>query len=53
MPDLVGPHLRPGALVVADNANFFPPYVERARAPDSGYLSIRFGENVELSIGLG
>ena len=51
--DLVQPHLRPGALVVADNADFFPPYVERVRAAGSGYLSIGFGEDVELSIRLG
>lgn len=50
--DLVEPRLRPGALVVADNADFFPPYVERVRAPGSGYLSIGFGEDVELSIRL-
>ena len=51
--DLVQPHLRPGALVVADTADFFPPYVERVRAAGSGYLSIGFGEDVELSIRLG
>ena len=51
--DLVQPYLRAGALVVADNADFFPPYVERVRAAGSGYLSIGFGEDVELSIRLG
>lgn len=51
--DLVQPHLRAGALVVADNADFFPPYVERVRAAGSGYLSIGFGDDVELSIRLG
>ena len=51
--DLVQPRLRSGALVVADNADFFPPYVERVRAAGSGYLSIGFGDDVELSIRLG
>lgn len=51
--DMVHPYLRAGALVIADNADFFPPYVERVRAAGSGYLSIRFGDDVELSIRLG
>ncbi|HCI1918313.1 O-methyltransferase [Pandoraea sp. XJJ-1] len=51
--DLVEPHLRPGALVVADNADFSPEYLARVRSPDDGYLSIPFGEDVELSIRLG
>ncbi|RYF09874.1 MAG: O-methyltransferase, partial [Oxalobacteraceae bacterium] len=51
--DLVQPKLRSGAVVIADNANFFPPYVDRVRAADSGYLSVGFGEDVELSIWLG
>lgn len=51
--DLVEPHLRPGALVLADNANFFPPYVSRMRAADSGYASVGLGEDLELSIWLG
>jgi predicted O-methyltransferase YrrM len=51
--DLVESRLRPGALIVADNADFFPPYVERVRAPGSGYLSLGFGKDVELSVRLG
>lgn len=51
--DLVEPRLRPGALVVADNADDCPPYLARVRAPDSGYLSVPFGDDVELSIRIG
>lgn len=47
---LVAPRLRPGALIVADNADFCPPYLERVRAPGSGFLSIPFAGDVELSI---
>ena len=50
--DRVGPRLRPGALVVADNADFCPPYLERVRAPSGGYLSTPFAEDVEVSIRL-
>jgi predicted O-methyltransferase YrrM len=51
--DLVESRLRPGAMIVADNADLFPAYIERVRAANSGYLSIGFGEDVELSIRLG
>lgn len=50
---LVEPRLRPGALVVADNADFNPEYVAMVRAPGRGYLSLPFGEDVELSMRLG
>lgn len=50
---LVEPHLRPGALIVADNADYSPEYLERVRNPDNGYLSTPFGADVELSIRLG
>ncbi|MFY2559978.1 O-methyltransferase [Corallococcus terminator] len=45
--------LRPGALVVADNANDSPDYLTRVRDPRSGYLSTPFAEDVELSMRLG
>lgn len=51
--DRVESRLRPGAFVVADNADYNPGYLARVRAPDSGYLSIPFGEDVELSMRLG
>jgi predicted O-methyltransferase YrrM len=50
--DLVTPRLRPGALIVADNADFCPDYVERVRAADSGYMSVPFADDIELSLRL-
>jgi predicted O-methyltransferase YrrM len=47
---LVESRLRPGALVVADNADMSPDYLKRVRAPESGYLSVPFAEDVELSM---
>ena len=43
-------HLRPGALVVADNADWSPDYLAHVRSPARGYLSLPFGEDVELSV---
>lgn len=51
--DLVGNRLLPGALIVADNADQSPDYLTRMRSPGSGYLSVSFGEDVELSMRLG
>jgi predicted O-methyltransferase YrrM len=51
--DLVASRLRPGALVVADNADFCPDYLSRVRDPAQGYLSVPFAEDVELSMKLG
>jgi predicted O-methyltransferase YrrM len=45
--------LGPGALVVADNAEYSPDYLARVRAPSRGYLSVPFAEDVELSMRLG
>ncbi|MBZ9813429.1 O-methyltransferase [Mesorhizobium sp. CA7] len=50
---LVESRLRPGALVIADNADFSPEYLERVRAPSGGYMSTPFGDDVELSMRLG
>lgn len=50
---LVEPHLRPGAFVVADDADKSPDYLSRVRSPDSGYLSVPFGDDIELSLRLG
>ena len=50
--DLVAPRLRKGALIVADNADFCPPYLERMRSAGSGYLSVPFAGDVELSVQL-
>lgn len=50
---LVESRLRHGALIVADNADYSPEYLARVRSPESGYLSVPFGEDVELSMRIG
>ncbi len=50
---LVESRLRPGAFVVADNADHSPDYLARMRSPASGYMSVPFAEDVELSMRLG
>jgi predicted O-methyltransferase YrrM len=47
---LLESRLRPGALVVADNADDSPDYLARVRAPANGYMSVPFAEDVELSM---
>lgn len=42
--------LRPGAYIVADNADYSPEYLAYVRAPANGYLSTPFGDDVELSM---
>ncbi len=44
--------LKPGALIVADNADWSPDYLHRVRSKENGYLSIPFAEDVELSMRL-
>jgi len=50
---LVESRLRPGAFIVADNADYCPDYLARVRALDKGYMSVPFADDVELSIRLG
>jgi predicted O-methyltransferase YrrM len=47
---LLAPRLRPGALIVADNADMCPEYLAEVRAPDSGYLSAPIADDVELTM---
>ncbi len=47
---LLQPRLRPGALVVADNADDSPDYLAYVRSPANGYVSTPFSEDVELSM---
>jgi predicted O-methyltransferase YrrM len=47
---LVEGRLRPGALIVADNADSCPEYLERVRSTAAGYMSTPFAEDVELSM---
>ena len=49
---LVEKHLRVGALIVADNADWCPDYLARVRSPAAGYLSVPFAGDVELSMKL-
>jgi predicted O-methyltransferase YrrM len=51
--DLVESRLRPGALIVADDAGYSPGYLAHVRSAGSGYMSVPFGEDVELSMRLG
>jgi predicted O-methyltransferase YrrM len=50
---LVEGRLRPGAFVIADNADYSPDYLARVCSPENGYVSIPFAEDVELSMRLG
>lgn len=47
---LLESRLKPGALIIADNAEYSPEYLAHVRAPGQGYLSIPFAEDVELSL---
>lgn len=50
---LVEGRLRPGAFVIADNADYSPDYLALVRSPAKGYLSTPFAEDVELSMRIG
>ena len=50
---LVESRLKPGALIVADNADSCPEYLERVRSTAEGYMSTPFAEDVELSMRIG
>lgn len=50
---LVESRLKPGAFIVADNADYSPEYLKRVRAPANGYLSVPFADDVELSMRTG
>ncbi len=50
--DLLESRLRPGALVIADNADDSPEYLARVRSPANGWLSTPFAEDVEVSMKL-
>ena len=51
--DLVHDRLKPGALIVADNADDCPDYLAHVRSDASGYISVPFAEDVELSMRAG
>jgi len=47
--NLVESRLRPGAFILADNADHSPEYLARVRSAGNGYLSVPFAGDVELS----
>ncbi len=49
---LVESRLRPGAVIVADNTDYCPDYLERVGSAANGYWSMSFVDDVELSIRL-
>jgi predicted O-methyltransferase YrrM len=49
---LVERRLRPGAVIVADNADYCPDYLEHVGSVASGYYTMSFTDDVELSIRL-
>jgi predicted O-methyltransferase YrrM len=51
--NLVESRLRPGAFIVADNADYSPDYLARVRSPGNGYMSVPFAGDVELSMRIG
>jgi predicted O-methyltransferase YrrM len=51
--DLVESRLRPGAFIVADDADHSPDYLARVRSSATGYISVPFSDDVELSMRLG
>ena len=50
---LVESRLSRGAFIVADNADDSPDYLAYVRSPGNGYLSVPFGDDVELSMRIG
>ena len=50
--DLIEGSLRPGTLVLADDAEMCPDYVRRVRGDDRNYMSLSVSGDVELSIRL-
>jgi predicted O-methyltransferase YrrM len=48
--DKIEPRLREGAIVVADNADSAPKFLERVRASTAPYVSLPFGGDVEVSM---
>jgi predicted O-methyltransferase YrrM len=47
---LVEGRLRPGALVIADDADYCPQYLDHVRSAAGGYMSTPFADDIELSI---
>lgn len=50
---LVEARFCPGALIIADNADYCPEYLTYVRNPSNGYLTVAFTDDVELSMRTG
>jgi predicted O-methyltransferase YrrM len=50
---LLEKHLKPGTLIVADNADRTPEYLRHVRSSARGYTSVPFADDVELSMRTG
>lgn len=48
--ELLEQHLEPGTLIVADNADRSPEYLQRVRSFTHGYTSVPFAGDVELTM---
>jgi predicted O-methyltransferase YrrM len=51
--ELLEDHLRPGTMIVADNADRTPEYLDVVRSADRGYMSVPFADDVEVSMRVG
>lgn len=49
---LVEARFRSGALVIADNVDLCPDYLQHIRQPRNGYLSVAVSDDIELSVRL-
>jgi predicted O-methyltransferase YrrM len=51
--DRLESRLRPGAILIADNADYCPEYLDRVGSIANGYMSMPFSDEVEFTIRLG
>lgn len=51
--EMLEPRLRPGAFILADNADYCPSYMAYVSSPQNGYMSVSVSEEVELSMRVG
>lgn len=47
---LLESRLKPGALIVADDTNYCPDYLEYINDPKNGYISVPFADDIELTM---
>lgn len=50
--DLIEPHLRPGSIVLADDARHCPEFIRRMRSDTKRYLSVPLAGDLEMSMRL-